>query len=403
MIRVPKGTRVVLMRHAESEWNRERFEALVAKERPPVRLPDKRDAALSPFGRLQAYLAGCYLNIALGGNGTPAILDVLTYSNYRRAEETAMQIKLAMGNEPRHEFQTNHLDEAHKWQSNHYHSRESERRMREQAKSFVLDPANTRYLDIDSRIGSSVLSSLSDVFHYELGQLSPPALGDAQAQPPEEAIHLAAQRTARQFENTDMPRLVLWLVEQLALSSRERRKTPSWENYKDVKDRARMIAKRIRASLWKRNGEAPTALIVTHSKISIALRELFEELPDAEVERILNADGPPFPPHVGMTFYKEVEGLLAPDGEPYRLPPELEVHGRQLELSMQASNKKLREACRAAGVRYASPREAEADARPSAALTAREQRGPMLFLGATGMGKTMLSRTLPRFSRRGRG
>ena len=400
MFRVTKGTRVVLMRHAESEWNQERIEALMAGERPPVRLPDKRDAALSPFGRVQAYLAGSFLKNVLGSNGTPAGLDVIIYSSYRRAEETAEQIIQAMGVEPRYLFQTNHLDEAHEWLPIHYHSMKAKRLMRQQASVFNHAPVNGSGHGASLQFGKEVLTSFSDLFQYELQKL---ATGETQDQPTEEILQAAAKRATNQFAEVDMPRFLLWYRQQIGLTPQARRKTPEWESYEDVKDRAKKIADQLRRYLGNGRQGLRTILIVTHSKISVALRELFEELSDEEVQEILRADGPPFPPHIGMTFYKEENNLLVRDGEPYQLPVELEVRGRKLEVSVCASAKKMREVCRASGVRYSSKRIVPARTIESNAQPMQEQREPFLIFGSTGSGKSSLMRPFTRFSRRSRG
>jgi len=400
MFRVAKGTRVVLMRHAESEWNQERIEALMAGERPPVRLPDKRDAALSPFGRVQAYLAGSFLKNVLGSNGMPAGLDVMIYSSYRRAEETAEQIIQSMGVEPRYLFQTNHLDEAHEWLPIHHHSTKAKRLMQQQARVFNEPFINGIRHGASLQIGKEVLTSFSDLFQYELQQL---AAGETQKQLTEEILQEAAKRATSQFAEVDMPRFLLWYRQQIGLTPQARRKTPEWESYEDVKDRAKKIADQLRRYLGNGRQGLRTILIVTHSKISVALRELFEELSDDEVREILRADGPPFPPHIGMTFYKEENSLLVRDGEPYQLPPELEVHGRKLEVSVSASAKKMREACRASGVRYSSKRITPVRMNQGNTQPTHEQRLPVLVFGSSGSGKSTLLRYFPRFSRRSRG
>lgn len=348
MFRVPKGTRVVLMRHAESEWNRERIEALNEGGLPPIRLPNKRDAGLSPYGRVQAYLAGCYLKWVMGVDGDPRPFDLALWSSYRRAQETYDVSVQAMGAIPRYRSQTIHLDEAREWLSDQYHTERSAQALVEQARPFL-----SAYSEGESamqRLNVEMLSSFTDIVQHELKNET--ATGpQAQVKPTFDDLNRAASRASKIFGEAYVPVFLAWYLEQMSLPPQERRKTPEWERYEDIKDRASVIATDLRSYLYDDAACVRTALIVTHSKIAIALRELIEELSDEQVKIILTAEGPPFPPHVGMTFYRERDGLLVLDGDPYRLPPEIVLDGRHSRIAADVSRRRIGEICNAVGVR----------------------------------------------------
>ena len=93
---------VYLLRHAETDWSKERVRKIRRRQLPPVRTPDKQDPGLSPFGRVQAYLVGIFIKSLLANENGRARCDFVAYSKFARTEQTAQWAMRAAGFDPRH-------------------------------------------------------------------------------------------------------------------------------------------------------------------------------------------------------------------------------------------------------------------------------------------------------------
>lgn len=347
----PKGTCVVLMRHAESEWNRERFRAFKRGNLAPARIPDKQDANLSPFGRMQAFLAGVYLRqLFAPGNGKPQC-DTVAYSEFKRAEQTANWALRAAGLNPRYTAIAKELNEQSHAAIVPPDLAVLLSRCMDIADSGSMDPnhadlirmvlnalSNPQSMPFPAPLLSRptptygmeiglyvnfVEALRRNVIRHEVSRLH----GEAQRKAWLKAFATSIRSTFRMAGNQGM----LAAVFEDATSDRDRRKTVMGEGFLNLVPRAEFILRHLktRADFY---GER-RFLVVSHSKICIAIRMLLEDLEDYEVSRMLTAEGPPFPPYVGMTVYRAHEGKLTLEGAPYRLPPLLSLDGRALEVT----------------------------------------------------------------------
>ncbi len=395
MLKFPKGTCVVLMRHAETEWTRERIQALKRGRNVPARIPDKQDANLSPFGRVQAYLAGLYLRqLFETGNGKPRC-DSLAYSEFKRAEQTANWCLRAARLNPRYTAISKDLNE----QAHGLHLDPALAaliaRCVDLANSGTLDPQHAELFRnvLDSLVQCQPQPFPSPVFgtaaanrgfvvgmhvnwaeevrryaeRYGVYGLK----GEEQQRAWRRVVEAASRSVSRKFGAQALPSF----LEEESLREQERRKTLNGESFLNVVTRAELILRHLmtRTDFY---GER-RFLIVTHSKISVAIRQLIEGLNDEEVAAILKAEGPPFPPYVGMTVYRVVDGMLQREGEPYRLPPQLSVNGRELEIT-DPDDPDLADAQRVTGscLRRAKRNGRSADKPRRAAWTFENVEGP---------------------------
>ncbi len=345
----PKGTCVVLMRHAESEWNRERVQAFKRGAQAPARIPDKQDADLSPFGRVQAFLAGIQLReIFAAGNVKPRC-DSVAYSEFRRAEQTANWAMRAASLNPRYTAVAKELNEqshaaivppdlavlldrclevVNSGDMNPEHA-ELFRTVFDNLVQFkpqpfpapqISKPTPTYGLEI------GLLVNMMDAMRRNAERYGVNALsGDDKKKAWRRSFEAAMRSTMRLAGKHALP-----VLAQGGESLLERRKTLMGESFLNLVPRAEIILRHLktRAELF---GER-RFLVVTHSKVYLAIRQMLEELDDQTVSDMLKAEGPPFPPYVGMNVYRVRNGVLALEGEPYRMPPMLSPNGRELKV-----------------------------------------------------------------------
>ncbi len=377
LIPVPRGVRVVLLRHAISDWNEETIKALAAGELKPSRLPGKRNAPLSPMGHLQAYFAGKYLQSQIA----PALFKkrgILARSLHMRAKETARILSEAGNLETARRFQSDLLAER-------AHARfafiekpetvdgfaycETPGCMRlKNAESTPLpglvntDMADMRELIRHQPMLSRVLMSNADMhlataflltsyrdsleFFYKRAkenhtEINPQVHAEIRKEAAGQALRDFGSRIAKDFTE--------WFFDQEQLEPHQRRKTPTGESFDDLRTRSQDFWEEFVPEL-ECVGNGATAIIVSHSIFILQLRQSIEGFSNHDLNMMLKAEGPPFPPHVGMTFYKEVDGFLQLDGEPYRLPSQFEVSGRRLRFKDSIDPLIIAEACKNLGI-----------------------------------------------------
>ncbi|MDF1496673.1 MAG: phosphoglycerate mutase family protein [Patescibacteria group bacterium] len=378
-ILVPKGTRVVLMRHAITDWNEETIKALLAGRQKPPRLPGRRNAPLSAMGHMQAYFAAKYLAREFSPRNF-ARKGILAHSLHVRAKETARGIVEHGGfNTPR-VFQSDLLAER-------FHARYAyindpghglasdtdQRALSVRAKRFDLktnvgdqlmhtDMSDMRELIRHQPLLANMLTTNGDEhlavaflltsfrdsleFFYQKalaseGKVTPSKLADFRKAAASMALSDFASRIAPEF--TD------WFFEQEELEPNQRRKTPTGENFTELHQRAVEFNEDFARSLHQ-IGTGALAIIVSHSYFILAGRQYYEGFSSEKLDEMINSEGPPFPPHVGMIFYKEKDGTLVLDGEPNRIPPEFEIVGRRLRFKESTPQSVIDEACEALSI-----------------------------------------------------
>jgi len=374
-IPVPKGARVVLLRHAISDWNEETIRALAAGKQKPPRLPGKRNAPLSAMGHLEAYFAAKYLAEVFSPRAF-ARKGILAHSLHVRAKETARVIVEHGGFVTPRVFQSDLLAER-------FHARYAY--VDETNSGLMMDKAGSKDPDklhssglITNPGGQIVHTDFSDMrellrhqpqlsqmlktngdmhlavaylltsfrdsleFFYRNAQdsdglITPSILASLRKAAANKALSDFGSRIAPEFAN--------WFFEQEELEPNQRRKTPTGESFSDLSQRAVDFFEDFTPSL-QQVGSGAMAIVVSHSFFLMALRQLLEGFSNDELNGMIASEGPPFPPHVGMTFYKEVNGYLAPDGEPNRIPPEFEIISRRLRFKESTPQSVIDEACR---------------------------------------------------------
>lgn len=346
---LPEGTCVVLMRHAESEWNRERVQAFKRGAQPPARIPDKQDADLSPFGRVQAFLAGIQLReIFAAGNVKPRC-DSVAHSSFNRAEQTANWAMRAACLNPRYTAVANELNEqshgamvppdlaallnlclevVNSGDMNPEHA-ELFRGFFEKLVQFKPQPFPAPHMGKPTptyglEIGYQV--NMFDAMRREAERLGASSLsGEEKMKAWRKAFDSAMRSTLRLAGKQALP-----ILAQEDDNPLERRKTPMGESFKNLVPRAESFLRFLeRRALFYGDRHF---LVVTHSKIVLAIRQMLEGLDDQTVADMLTAEGPPFPPYVGMNVYSVRDGVLTLEGEPYRMPPMLVPKGRELKV-----------------------------------------------------------------------
>ncbi|MBD3281794.1 hypothetical protein GF391_03545 [Candidatus Uhrbacteria bacterium] len=373
-IPVPKGTRVVLLRHAISDWNEETIRALKAGSKKPTRLPGKRNAPLSPMGHLEAYCAAKYLAGIFSAEDF-AQKGLMAYSQHMRAKETARVIMEHGPLKPRQKYQSEIL--AERLHARYAYIYEPEKELYTRASldpKEGLNPFNGSKQIIDSDMAdmrellrhqpklapmlmsnndmhlaavyilTSFRDSLEFFYREELersGKVTPGKLIELRRTAASKALVDYGSRIAPDFAD--------WFFKQVELEPNERRKTPTGESFPDMRERAIEFSRDLNMELDE-VGSGAIAIVVTHSFFMLSLRQLWEGFSNDALNEMITAEGPPFPPHVGMVFYKESDGKLVPDGDPYVLPPELEVSGRRLRFRADVPQSKIDEICRLLGV-----------------------------------------------------
>lgn len=307
MARVPPGTRVVLLRHAESVHNQEQTKARKRGELSSFLFSGMRDTDLSVPGCMQGFLGGGFLKekILRGCE-----VDVIACSNLCRAEKTVYWVKRGGGIRARQTIYADVLDEQrhgpYAWNTNVIAS--------------AKDSKGTR-LEVDANAPIDLQVHFWQLFQGEYEASA--------AHPESDRIRKALKKASQEWMRCYYPILSRHVNLQMIQDAVFRKKTPLGERFVDLCQRAEKVLE-----LIVRNTEEPdqarSFVIVSHAKMIIALRYLLEGLTFEMAERILQAEGPPFPPHVGMTYYVERNGVLVREGRPYQLPKQLTVRGREL-------------------------------------------------------------------------
>ncbi|MFZ6014860.1 MAG: hypothetical protein ACOYUZ_00705 [Patescibacteria group bacterium] len=380
---VPKGTCLVLMRHARSCWNNLKIEALEAGSMPPERVPGKRDADLMVDGRVEAYLTGLYLADMLKTE-CESNIDVIGYSMRARAEETVQYVLQSSGFRPRHVLHTAYLDERHHSQftavdlrrihnhlaavlNMHSHRDAYEQLLaslqnrpsgdRNRAPGFKDLAGMVPYEDPDillrdfiGDVGIQLFINFREAYDYQMARLE--ELGEQRSRQERSASSLAYAIATVQSRYA--PHMVDWIEKEKKLKPHLRRKTPSGENLPDMRARAEKVLEVLGGYADDMFG-ARIFVIVTHSLFLLVLRQLIEDFPDSYLDKVLLSEGPPFPPHVGMAVYQSYRGYLKLQGEtenPYRLAPELISVGRRLAVRGDADPEKIRAAAQAVNASF---------------------------------------------------
>ncbi len=380
-IPVPKGTRVVLMRHAITDWNEETIRALLTGRQKPPRLPGKRNAPLSAMGHLESYFAAKYLAREI----SPKLFarkGILAHSLHVRAKETARGIVEHGGFATPRVFQSDLLAERFHARYAYIHGvgHEQATEMLNQeasygkAQEFGLsvnmeeqivhtDMSDMRELIRHQPLLAKILTTNSDMhlaiaflltsFRDSLEFFYQRALASDGAVAPSKLVDLrkaAASMALSDFGSRIAPEFTEWFFEQEELEPNQRRKTPTGESFVELHQRAAEFNEDFVRSL-NQIGSGATAIIVSHSYFILAARQYYEDFSNDELDKMINAEGPPlFPPHVGMTFYAEQDGYLVLDGEPNRIPPEFEIVGRRLRFKESTPQHVIDEACSALSI-----------------------------------------------------
>lgn len=363
MPRIPvrKGTRVAVMRHAISETNEGDISALEQARRRPAQMPGQHDSPLSPMGRLQSYFAGRYLKEIFSTEEFRK-RGLVAHSTLERARQTA---KLAMhygGLQPIRILQSDFLAERQQARTQFIDCQEPiapERDMSlgdlsDMRELIRQDPMIARSLegnpDLQDMTPFLLASFRSSMHHFYQAALA--KNGRVGPESIRELRKAAAIKALSDWGANVMPKYSEWLIAQDELGLHEQRKTPSGENFSDLKARVYKFFDDFLFAQAEIKGGA-LAYVVTHSFLFLALRQYIEGFSNQELDYILEQDGPPFPTHVGIVLYKEENGFLVrdmPPGVDYLIPPEFEVYGRRLRFKESVPDSVIREACRVTGV-----------------------------------------------------
>ncbi|GEM_PF-1084703 len=379
LIPVPRGVRVVILRHAISDWNEETIKALASGKLKPSKLPGKRNAPLSPMGHLQAYFAGKYLQSQI----SPELFKkrgILARSLQMRAKETARILSKAGNLVTTRRFQSDLLAErAHTRFACIQDSETSDnssdcyckipeclrfKKAKFAPTSDLMDtdiadiqellrhqPALSHMLmsNVDMHLATAfLLTSYRDSLEFfwkkardRYTEITPQIYVEIRKEAAGQALRDFGSRIAKDFTE--------WFFEQEQLNPHQRRKTPTGESFDDLQVRAQDFWEEFIPEL-ENIGNGATAIIVSHSIFILQLRKSIEGFSNHDLNMMLRAEGPPFPPHVGMIFYKEVDGFLQLDGEPYRIPPQFEIVGRRLRFKNTIDRRVIARACRELGI-----------------------------------------------------
>ncbi len=363
MPRIPvrKGTRVAAMRHAISGANEQAISALEQNAQRPAEMPGQHDSPLSPMGRLQAYFAGKYLREIFPQEDFRR-RGLVAHSTLERARQTAKLVMHYGGLQPVRILQSDFLAERQnaRTQIDDYHEQ-----IQPQAKLNLGDMSDMRELIRQDPLIARSLEGNPDLremtpllltsFRNSMNHFYQAALAKNGRVGPETIRELrkaAAIKALSDWGATVMPKYSEWLMAQDELGLHEQRKTPSGENFSDLKKRVQKFFDDFLFAQAEVKGGA-LAYVVTHSFLFLALRQYIEGFSNQHLDYILEQDGPPFPTHVGIVLYKEENGFLVrdmPDGVDYLIPPEFEVHGRRLRFKESVPDSVIREACRVTGV-----------------------------------------------------
>ena len=298
-----KILRVALLRHAQTNANFRQHIAHLNGDPPPLRVPEDHDNGLSAYGHLQAFLTGRFLQKFFRQPNGSSALDLMFLSPYRRVQETAMLLCKGMGIWPKSPF-------------------------------FVTDDLRergTREMEKRSLTDYEFLNSIHDAFSHSG---SDPGV------------------LFRTFiESMKGGELIKRFEQERIVETLERRKTPYTESYREVRERVRSGLK-LMFSLIEERGYK-NVVIVTHGRTMIAVRQVFERFSDSVACSILETEGIPFPPNVGVCLYRK-NGKLALEGEPYQFAPELIPNGRNVEIKPDITHEdlmRMHAACRELGLR----------------------------------------------------
>jgi broad specificity phosphatase PhoE len=275
---VPKGTILIVGRHAETWWNHKKNFALYNSLSIPARTDDDYDSWLSAVGRIQAVMTGWYIRESYKGLARRESLDRVLLSTSRRSAETWLYMKKLWDvHQGLHTEQIPELTEI-KHQSQSSQSQET----------MTLQDIADEALGLFSHLPETEQRHV--IREYLITEMIDRGAGDI-------AIDHAIRK---QMTNI--------------LS---RRKHKDGENY--IEKRA-SVARFLNNYLALLNGKPNTSTyIVTHGRTYIALLQLLEGFSDERAIEMQEADGPPFPPHVGTTFFQEDGGRLVRRGKEFYL------------------------------------------------------------------------------------
>lgn len=373
MRRIPvrKGTRVAIGRHAISNWNEDAISALLENRERPPRFPGKRNAPISAMGHLQTF----FLAKFLARRYSPKLFKrkgVIANSLHLRSKETARGIMKHGGFVTTNIYQSDLLAERHHTRYAFVHDMDATLAEAEEyglVKASAFDRGNAQLVGTDvtdmrdllrvhPRLGTMLMSnqdmhaavaclltsfndSLEFYYNQEKARIGPGRDAEIRSAARSKALLDFGSRLAPEFSN--------WFFEQEALEPNQRRKTPTGESFAELSYRANEFLSDFIPALEQLGNDA-TAIVVTHSYLLLALRQLIEGFSTQELDEMISAEGLPFPPHVGMTFYREKDGYLELDGKPNQIPPEFESVGRRLRFKEETPQRVIDEACKLLGV-----------------------------------------------------
>jgi len=309
---LPDGVCMVHLRHAESLRNIRKAKQIRTKSRLVVRSAADVDSALTPMGMIQAYSAGPYIRRRIKELVGCDELHVLTTSQSRRAIDTGDLVKLAWKKPPKFSMQRDEIGELRHWlekQGIHYFT--SMRDIADEAVA-MLDP------DAASRMTKAEMEKAVSTYFYT--------------------------RTVTEHGEQMISRAVKdKLADPLTW-----KKLQEGEDYKSLRKRLSKIASVLMPYI---DLGVKTLVCVTHARTKIAWWDLLEpKFTPSQVREILLAEGPPYPTHVGMTFYVSEKGRFRRSGELNEIPPEFKPDGRLLDFSDEFTGKRLKEVCEDLGL-----------------------------------------------------
>lgn len=312
-LKVPRGTLLILGRHTETYWNNKKNLALYNGTPVPARTDDDYDSPLSAVGRIQAVMVGWWLKKSYQGLIKRQGLDHVLLSTSRRSSETWVYMKRAWDTHSGlHTEQRPEITEI-KHQSVTSQSQDS----------ITLQDIANEALKLYNHL--SVEEQRVAMREYMLSEMLDRGAG-------EQAIEHAIKK-----HGTDI------------LASR---KHPDGQSYLEKREQ---IACFMRHYLALLNGRQNTStLITTHGRTYIALLQLLEGFSDDQARHMQKSEGPPFPPHGGITFFQEENGFLTRRGEWFCLPTCLVVDRKRPRLldfrkSPALTPKKFAQICAIAG------------------------------------------------------
>ncbi|MBD3281673.1 hypothetical protein GF391_02910 [Candidatus Uhrbacteria bacterium] len=291
--KVPPGTLLIVCRHGETNWNHKKNFARYNGLPTPARTDDDCDSALSAPGRVQAVLTGWWLKKAHHCFTDRKTLDCVLLSTSRRSSETWHYIRRLW-----HGHRNFHLEQ-------------------------LSDISEIKHQSAGSQSQDSItLQDIADEAHNLFLHL-PPA--ERRKKMHEYLISEMINRGAGE-------QAIDHALEKRGTDILKQRKHPDGESYLEKRDKVDHLFKYFESLIEGR--ENTSTLMCTHGRTYIAILQQLEGFSDDQARMMQKAEGPPFPPHVSVSFFQEQDGHLVHRGEQFHLAPCLKVdrgHPRLLD------------------------------------------------------------------------